>query len=140
MENENAIVSVGTIMNQQPGTMLCSIAPKPGDRAAAKTVYNAMNNPTHSLRDFVNKKIVVENVLIEVNDILNEESGEIDRVPRTVLISPDGVSYSAISKGVFNSIKNAYLAFGEAPWDGGIEFEVKQVSVGRGQMLTLQMV
>ena len=142
MENsENmAIVSVGTIMNQQPGTMLCSIAPKPGDRDAAKVVYNAMNNPTHNLRDFVNKNIVVENVLIEVNDILNEESGEIDRVPRTVLISPDGISYSAISKGVFNSIKNAYLAFGDAPWEGGIEFEVKQVSVGSGQMLTLQMV
>lgn len=142
MENteSTAIVSIGTIMNQQPGTMLCSIAPKPGDKEQAKIVYNAMNNPTHNLRDFVNKSIKVENVLIEINDILNDETGEVDRVPRTVLISPDGTSYRATSRGVFNSIKNAYLAFGEAPWEGGIDFEVKQISVGRGQMLTLEMV
>ncbi len=137
--SENAIVSIATIMNEQPGTALCSIVPEAGNKEQAKAVYNAMNNPTHRLRDFVNKKILVENVLIEVNDILNEDSGEVDRVPRTVLISPDGTSYQATSKGVFTSIKNAYQAFGPAPWAGGIEFEVKQVSVGRGQMLTLAM-
>lgn len=139
MSENNAIVSIATIMNEQPGTALCSIVAEPGNREQAKAVYNAMNNPTHRLRDFVNKKIVIENVLIEVNDILNEDSGEVDRVPRTVLIAPDGTSYQATSKGVFTSIKNAYQAFGPAPWAGGIEFEVKQVSVGRGQMLTLAM-
>lgn len=136
---ETAIVSIATIMNEQPGTTLCSIAPTPGDKAQAKIVYNAMNNPTHNLRDFVNKVITVENVLIEVNDILSEDTGEVERVPRTVLISPDGTSYRATSKGIFTSIKNAYQAFGPAPWVGGIDFEVKQVSVGRGQMLTLEM-
>lgn len=138
--SENAIVTISTIMNEQPGTALCSIQPEPGNREQAKMVYNALNNPTNKLRDFVNKKILVENVLIEINDILNEDTGEIDRVPRTVLISPDGTSYQATSKGVFTSIKNAYQALGAAPWPGGIEFEVKQVSVGRGQMLTLTMV
>ena len=88
----------------------------------------------------MNKKISVENVLIEVNDLMNDETGEIDRVPRTVLISPDGTSYRATSKGVFNSIRNAYMALGSAPWPGGVEFEVKQTAVGRGQMLTLVMV
>lgn len=137
--SENAIVSISTIMNEQPGTALCSIVPEAGNKEQAKAVYNAMNNPTHRLRDFVNKKILVENVLIEVNDVMNEDTGEIDRVPRTVLIAPDGTSYQATSKGVFTSIKNAYQAFGQAPWVGGIEFEVKQVQVGRGQMLTLTM-
>lgn len=137
---ENAIVSISTIMNEQPGTMLCSIQPEPGNKEQSRIVFNAMNNPTHNLRDFVNKKIVIENVLIEVSDIMDDDTGEIDRVPRTVLISPDGTSYRATSKGVFNSVKNAYVAFGPAPWKGGIEFEVKQISVGRGQMLTLEMV
>lgn len=139
MSETNAI-TIANIMNEQPGTSLCSIVAEPGNKEQAKIVFNAMNNPTHSVRDFVNKKIVVENVLVEINDILNDETGEIDRVPRTVLISPDGTSYSATSKGVFTSIKNAYLALGAAPWTGGIEFEVKQKAVGRGQMLTLEMV
>lgn len=136
---ENAIVNISTIMNEQPGTALCSIIPEPGNKEQAKSIYNAMNNPTYKISDFVNKKIIVENVLIEVNDVLNEDTGEVDRVPRTVLISPDGTSYQATSKGIFTSIKNAYQAFGAAPWPGGIEFEVKQVKVGRGNMLTLTM-
>lgn len=138
-EENTAIITVSSLMNEQAGTTLCSIKPEPGNKDQAKTLYNAMNNPTHRVKDYINKTICVENVLIEVNDILDEETGEIVKTPRTVLISPDGTSYSATSKGIFTSIKNAYLAFGEAPWPGGIDFEVKQVSVGKGQMLTLEM-
>lgn len=137
--SENMEITVANIMNNEAGTSICSIKPEPGNKEQAKTIYNAMNNPTYNLRDFVNKTITVENVLIEIADILNEETGALDRVPRTVLISPDGTSYQATSKGVFTSIKNAYVALGNAPWVGGIEFTVKQKSVGRGQMLTLEM-
>ena len=137
---EETAITIANVVNAQAGTSLCSIKPEPGNKEQAKVIFNAMNNPTHNLRDFVNKKILVENVLIEIADILSEDTGEIDRVPRTVLIAPDGTSYRATSKGVFTSIKNAYMALGDAPWNGGIEFEVKQKAVGRGQMLTLEMV
>ena len=133
-------ITVATIMNEQPGTSICSIQAEPGNTQQAKTIYNAMNNPTYRVKDFINKVILIENVLIEVNDLLNDETGEVDRVPRTVLISPTGESYTATSKGIFTSIKNAYQALGPAPWLGGIEFEVKQKQVGKGQMLTLEMV
>ena len=136
---EETAITIANVVNAQAGTSLCSIKPEPGNKEQAKVIFNAMNNPTHNLRDFVNKKILVENVLIEIADILNVDTGEIDRVPRTVLIAPDGTSYQATSKGVFTSIKNAYVALGDAPWKGGIEFEVKQKAVGRGQMLTLEM-
>lgn len=140
MSENTTAITVTNIMSAGSGTTVCSIVPEKGNRAQAKTVYNAMNNPTHRLKDFINKKILIENVLVEITNIVDEETGEFEKVPRTVLIAPDGTSYSAVSKGVFNSIRNAYLAFGDAPWEGGIEFEVKQVSVGRGNMLTLEMV
>ena len=139
MSETTEIVTVGTVMNQA-GSMICSIDAGKATPAQRKTVYNAMNNPTHKVSDFINKKIKVENVLIESLDLLNDETGEVDRVPRIVLIDPEGNSYVATSKGILNSIKNAYTAFGAAPWKGGIEFEVKQVAVGRGSMLTLEMV
>lgn len=139
--NENtALASVATIMNAQPGTSICSIKPEPGNKEVAKTVYNAMNNPTHKLGDFVNKKIVVQNYLIEIAEIADEDTGVLATVPRTVLISPDGTSYVATSKGIFNSVRNAVNALGNAPWGDGVEFEVKQQKVGRGNMLTLAMV
>lgn len=141
MENNetNALATVATIMNNQPGTSICSIKPEPGNTALAKTVFNAMNNPTHKLSDFVNKKIDVANYLIEVSEIADEDTGVIATVPRTVLISPDGTSYMATSKGVFNSIRNAVAVLGDAPWKD-VTFEVKQQKVGRGNMLTLLMV
>lgn len=140
MTEQTQAITISTIMNEQPGTSICSITPEPGNREQAKAVFNAMNNPTGRVKDLINKAISVENVLIEVNDLLDDETGEITRVPRCVLITPDGESYTATSKGILNSIKNAYQAFGPAPWTGGIEFTVKQVSVGRGSMLTLEMV
>lgn len=142
MENTEttSLATVATILNNQPGTSICSIKPEPGNVELAKTVYNAMNNPEHKLSDFVNKKVVVENYLIEVAEIADEDTGVVATVPRTVLISPDGESYMATSKGVFNSIRNAVAVLGDAPWAGGVTFEVKQQKVGRGNMLTLMMV
>ena len=141
MENtDTALATVATISNSQPGTSICSIKPDPGDAELAKTVYNAMNNPTHKLSDFVNKKINVANYLIEVAEIADEDTGEILKTPRTVLISPDGESFMATSKGVYKSIRNAVAVLGDAPWNGGVVFEVKQQKVGRGNMLTLMMV
>lgn len=141
MENETqAIVSVNNVLSSGVGTMICSIKPEPGNKEQAKIVYNAMNSPENKLSDFVNKKILVSNYLVEISEIADEETGLIATVPRTVLISPDGTSYMATSKGVFNSIRNAVVALGDAPWEGGIEFEVKQQKVGRGNMLTLVMV
>lgn len=139
MAEEMAIVTVGTVLNEA-GSMICSINAKDATPEQRKTVYNAMNNPTHKISDFINKTVEVENVLIESLDLLNDETGEVDRVPRIVLIDPAGESYVATSKGVFNSIKNAYTAFGAAPWNPPIKFKVKQVQVGRGSMLTLEMV
>lgn len=137
---EKALATVATIMNSQPGTSICSIKPEPGNVELAKTVFNALNNPTHKLADFVNKKISVENYLIEVSEIADEDTGIMATCPRTVLITPEGESYTATSKGVFNSIRNAVAVLGDAPWESGITFEVKQQKVGRGNMLTLLMV
>lgn len=139
MENNQEIVAIATITNNQPGTSICSIKPEAGNVDQAKIVYNAMNNPDHKIADFINKKIIVENYFVEIAEILDEDTGVMTTVPRTVLISPDGESYMANSKGIFNSIRNAVTAFGDAPWHGGIAFEVLQQKVGRGNMLTLKM-
>ena len=89
---ENNAIALATIMNDQPGTSMCTITPDPGNMEQAKVIYNAMNNPTHKLSDFVNKEIVVENFLVEVTEMANEETGELTNAPKCVLISPDGVS------------------------------------------------
>lgn len=134
--SDNAIVlSVDTALNAESGTMICSIV-NDGDRDAQSRIFNAMNDPDHRIADFINKEISVQDVLIEIRDILNDETGEIVKVPRVVLISPDGTSYQATSVGIFGSVKNAFHAFGNAPWNPALTFTIKQKPVKNGSMLT----
>ena len=137
-ETNNASMELATIMSQPTGALICTVPAKPGDAEAARIVFNALNNPTHKIKDYVNQKITVANVLVEANEILDEETGELEKAPRCVLITPEGDSYMALSKGIFNSIKNAFISYGPAPWSPAITFTVKQRSVGRGTMLTLE--
>lgn len=137
---ETQELAIGTILSSQVGTSLSSINVEKATDEDKKKVFNAMNNPSHKLSDFINKKIKVENIYIETAEYLNDETGEVEIAPRIVLIAPDGDSYFASSKGILNSLKNVYAAFGPAPWKGGLEFEVKQKAVGKGKALTLEMV
>lgn len=134
-EQTTAIATVSTMLSAEAGTTFCSIQPN-GDRETAKRVYNAMNDPEFRIADFINKTIEVENVLLEIRDILNEESGEISRVPRVVLIDAEGKAYQATSVGMFNVVKNAFAVFGPAPWTPALKMHIKQKAVKNGSMLT----
>ena len=131
--------AINTAMGAEAGTMICSIV-NDGDRAKAAKIYNAMNNPEHRVSDFINKTIAVQDVLIEIREILNEETGEVAKVPRVVLIDPEGTGYQATSIGIYNVVRNAFTAFGPAPWDPPLKMTIKQRPVARGSMLTADVV
>lgn len=141
MTENNALAvvnAVNTAMSAEAGTVICSI---PNDtRENQSAIYNALNNPAYRVADFINKKIAISNVLVEIRDILNEETGEIARVPRVVLIDKDGKGYQATSTGIFNSVRNAFNAFGPAPWDPALTVEIKQKPVAKGSMLTFDVI
>ena len=138
MAETNALATIGATA-ENVGKMVCSIKPS-GDRKEDAKIFAALNNPEFRISNFINKKIKVQNVLVEIREILDEDTGEIETAPRVVLISDDGKAYQAVSKGIFNAVKNAFEVFGAAPWDPALEIEVKQVPVGRGSMLTFDVI
>lgn len=138
MAETNALATVAAT-SDNIGKMVCSITPT-GNRKEDAKIFAALNNPEYRIANFINKKIKVQNVLVEIRELLNEETGEIDTAPRVVLISDDGKAYQAVSKGIFNAVKNAYEIFGQAPWEPPLEIEVKQIAVGKGSMLTFDVV
>jgi len=120
------------------------------------SIYNALNNPDENVADNINMKIELVDVLLEQIEMLNDEDDGIEVVSetgeiveeepettvavRTVLIDKDGKSYQAVSKGVYNSIKQIINIFGEpSTWEDPLTVEVKQVKVKRGSMLTLNI-
>lgn len=128
----------------------CSI--QATDKASKAKVFNAMNNPDHRVGDYINKQIRLKDVLAEVitmdekdeNDqpVIDPETGEPKRTQaiRVVLFDDKGESYQAVSTGVYNAVKKLMMVFGTPTWDDPITVEVKQVSLGKNQMLTLNVV
>ena len=122
------------------GQTFCSIVPT-GNRKDDARIFAALNNPEFRVANFINKHIKIANVLVEIREFMDEDTGEIDTAPRVVLIADDGKAYQAVSKGIFGAIKNAYQVFGPAPWDPALEIEIKQIPCGKGSsMLTFDVI
>lgn len=120
-------------------TSICSI--QVTDRESAAKVFNAMNNPEGNLRDYINKTLSIKDVFAEVID-LEAENGELEQAVRVVLIDDKGKAYQAVSKGVFNALKNLMSIpyIGSPTWEPPLKLMVKQEQVARGTMLTLDLV
>ena len=103
-------------------------------------LYNAMNNPDHRLSDYINKTINAKDLYIEVVNCTNEETGEVTACPRIVIIDNKGESYQCVSVGIFSALKKAIQVFGSPTWEKPVKLEVKQITKGKKQMLTLSVV
>jgi len=137
MTEELATIDVSRELSAEAKTTYCSV--QGGDRATKAKVYNAMNNPEHKVGDMINKVINVKDVLVEMIELPNEETGEIAQCPRVVLIDDGGEAYQAVSTGIFNAVKNAIQIFGQPTWDEPLPCLIKQVSVKNGSMLTFDI-
>ena len=131
------LMNVAQELSAEQTSMFCSI--QGGTHESKVAVFNASNNPDHKVGDYINKVIVVKDVLAELIEVTNEETGEVEVTPRVVLIDMDGKSYQAVSKGIFNALKKAIAIFGAPTWDEGLPCLIKQVSVGKGSMLTFDV-
>lgn len=124
-------------LSQPESNAFCSI--KEDSLEAKKLVYNASNNPTHKIDDYINKEIALKDVFVEIIELANENTGELEQAPRIVLIDDKGESYQCVSNGIFGSLKKLMAIFGEPTWEEAIHVVVKQVKVKRGTMLTLEV-
>lgn len=103
------------------------------------SLFNAINNPEKRLSDCINMKIRAKDLFIEVVNCTNEETGEVTACPRIVIIDDKGVSYQAVSLGIYSALKKVIQIFGAPTWDKPIVLEVKQVTKGQRKMLTLNI-
>lgn len=115
----------------------CSV--KGESNEAKALVFNAANNPQHKVNDFINKKIMVKDVYAETLELVNKESGEIEKAPRIVLIDAEGEAYECVSVGMFSSLKKLLKTFGEPTWEDPIPVVIEQVKVANGTMLTMRV-
>lgn len=102
-------------------------------------LFNAINNPEKRLSDCINMVINAKDLFVEVVNCTNEETGEVTACPRIVIIDDKGVSYQAVSLGIYSALKKVIQIFGVPTWNKPIALEVKQVTKGTRKMLTLNI-
>lgn len=115
---------------------ICSFNPETDKQRAI--LYNAMNNPEHRLGDAINTTIVVKDVFAEYVDCTNNETGEVNKAPRIVLIDDKGEGWACVSFGIMSAIRNLITIYGAPTWENGLKVKVKQVIKGERRMLTLE--
>lgn len=106
-----------------------------------KAFYNAVQNPDEQLRDHINETIELVNIYaapVELDS--QEEPGVKVTAPRIILFDADGTTFTCCSVGIYNSMKQIIQTFGyPQDWDEPIKVQVKQISRGANQILTLKV-
>lgn len=102
-------------------------------------LYNATNSEGVSLKQSINKKIKIVDVVVIPMTVKNEDGTE-SIVPRTTLIADDGTQYTAGSWGVYNSIKKINAIFGNLHFDEPITIVPIDVKTKSGSTINLRVV
>lgn len=113
---------------------------KPVTPADKIKLYNAINTPDQRLADHINTVIEVKDVLVEIVELENDTTGELQKCPRIILIDKDGVSYQCVSVGIMSGLKRIFKLFGEPTWEIPVKMKIKQITKGKKQMLSLEVV
>lgn len=135
---EFALTNIQNDLTEQ-NNFYSSLIPK--DKKEETILFNAINNPDYKISDFINTEIVVQDVICEMVQCTNKETGEVSSVPRIILITPDNETYQAVSIGIYNSMKKVFAIKGlPETWAEPIKIKIQQVTRGERKMLTFVLV
>ena len=132
--NELPILSTGNATLSAPW---CSF--KANTLEQKKRLYRAMTNPDSKLSDCINMVINLVDAYIEWAELTHDQTGEIEQVPRVVLFDADGKTYTATSKGVYNSLYRLFVVFGVPHWETPIPVKIRQVQNGERRYYSLDI-
>ena len=101
----------------------------------------ATTGASKPLDEVVGQEIEVQYWRVSAVDIADPKNGEVNRVPRTVLVTRDGQLLHASSIGVFQVVASLARTFGREELPKGFRLRVAELKTRMGwRMLTLQAV
>lgn len=136
MENE---ITLYNAVENELGQPYCSM--QVTDEKSASMLFKAMNQPDDSLGDHINETIDVTNIFIQPVPMPNQETGEVNIVPRIVLFDVEGKTYVTVSRGIYNALKNMCAIVGTPEtWKAPVTIKVGQRQIKERRMLTFDVV
>jgi Phage Single-stranded DNA-binding protein len=96
-------------------------------------LLHSWQSPDFQSGDCVNTVIGVSDYVIAPVEVANPDTGELEMITRTILISEDGTSYAFGSKGIISSMQMLVMVFGSPPWVPEKKLKVAQVTTRSGR-------
>ena len=103
-----------------------------------KAFFNAVQNPTSKVSDYINKRITIQDVYMEKAEY-TDDNGTTQGV-KTVIITPEGEGILANSMGIAKALYGIFDIFGmPSSWNEPMTVEVKQVETPKGRYFKLEV-
>jgi hypothetical protein len=137
MTNENTALTAFT----ESTNMFCTINDD-GTRKAKTLIYNTLQNPDSALSDVIGQSLSIIHVIAHEVELVSEQTGEIEKHMRVILIDKDGKSFASVSGGITQSLKSIFKIVGQPPFiDEPLEIRVLQKKgKGTNKFLTLELI
>ena len=127
-----------TAVEAAPVKVYCSI--KDTDLRSKAIIYNALNAPTVKIADHIGQTIDIKDVYMGESSSVDEETGELRNLKKTILIDPDGNTYFSVSNGIYRAVENLIGIFGNPTYNTPIRVKVIEVKLKKGSTYALQIV
>ena len=125
-----SMLTVADFNNPQAHSIFTTI--EATDRKAKIAVYNAISAPEKKIAECIGEVITVKDFVVHDVTVLDERTGELNNLLRTVLIDVNNVSYEAVSTGVANSLQRLITFVGKPSAEEPITFKIKQKKTRNG--------
>lgn len=98
-----------------------------GDDFASKTRVLTATTNAAQLSDHLGETILLKDVVVQVIEVTNEVTGELEEATRIILIAENGDSFAAVSGGIFKALTNMFGILGEpSTWPNALPIQVVQ--------------
>ena len=109
--------------------------------AEKATLYNAINSTGEKLRDYVGDTVTVSNIILQGSTFTDEETGEIKKAARLILVGPEGQIYKSTSRGMVRAAIQLIQVFGiPNEWERPLTIQIERVQFRKGYTYNFKVV
>ena len=109
--------------------------------AEKATLYNALNSTGEKLGDYVGDTITVSNIVLQGSTFTDEETGELQKFTRLILVGPEGQIYKSTSRGMVRAAIQLMQVFGTPDqWGQPLSIQIERVQLRKGYTYNFKVV
>lgn len=141
IRNSNLAISLTDFTAPVENMMYCTIKSDGSMKSKAK-IFNAVNSPEKRISDCIGETIHLKDIVAHPIQIVDDETGEVLKTMRMVLVDKNGVGYEAVSTGLVNAVQRILQIFGQPEtWEKPIPVKAVQKGTrnGNNKVTTLKI-